>query len=84
MEARDWIGLVVVLAPVLIGLAYGLLRLIGRIPPPEGLPPGRRGGMSRVRPSGPLTDAPAYAQKLKREEEARRKEESGPSGPPEP
>lgn len=77
MELRDWIGLVVVLAPLWIGLGYGLLRLIRRIPPPEGVPPGRRGGAGRVRPGGvPVGDAPHYAQKLKRDEEkARRKRE---------
>lgn len=71
MELIDWVGLIVVLAPVWVGLGFGILRLLKRIPPPEGVPPGRRGGMSPgARLGVPTGDAPAYARRLKREAEA--------------
>ena len=77
MEPAEWIGLFFVLTPVWGGLVYGILRLTGRWQKPEGVPPGRHGGMGTIMrlPGG---DAPAYAQRLKREsEEDVRKETDG-------
>ena len=69
MEPLDWIGLFFALAPVWIGIGYGLLRLTGRVSRPEGVPQGRHGGMGRIDMAGaPLSDAPAYARELKRRE----------------
>lgn len=75
MELIDWVGLFFALTPLWAGLVYGVLRLTGRWPKPEGVPPGRRGGMSGPTWSGvPLGDAPAYGHRLKKqaEEEARK------------
>lgn len=81
MELSEWVGILFALTPVWVGLVYGILRLTKRVGPPEGLPPGRVGGMSRQSMSGgPWTDAPAYAQKLKREAEAEA-EARGSEGP---
>ncbi len=66
MDVPDWVGVAVALIPLWALLIYGVLRLTGRVGKSEGLPPGRTGGMSRIRPvSGiPLSDAPEYARKL--------------------
>jgi hypothetical protein len=66
----EWLGIVVFLIPLLALLIYGVLRLSGRVREPPGLPPGRRGGASRIGHSGvPLSDAPYYARKLNEEAE---------------
>lgn len=86
MELIDWIGLFFALTPVWAGLGYGLLRLTKRLPPPEGVPPGRVGGMSPGAAWGaPGGDAPAYAQKLRRDAEAeeRRRRDTARHPPPE-
>jgi hypothetical protein len=65
VELGDWIGIFFGLTPVWAGLVYGFLRLTGRWGKPEGVPPGRRGGMSPYGLMGgaPLSDAPYYARR---------------------
>jgi hypothetical protein len=65
VELIDWVGLFFALTPLWAGLFYGLMRLTGRWPRPDGVPPGRYGGMGHLRVPG--GDAPAYGHKLKRE-----------------
>ncbi|MDQ3915479.1 MAG: hypothetical protein M3323_09165 [Actinomycetota bacterium] len=89
MDLGDWIGLFFALAPVWAAVGYGLLRLTGLISKPEGLPPGRTGGMGRLGAAGfPLSDAPAYGRELNRkkaEEEAEAARNEAPeTRPPDP
>ena len=73
----DWVGLFFVLTPVWAALVYGVMRLTRRWSKPEGVPPGRYGGMGVF--GVPGGDAPAYGHRLKREaeEEARKKAGDG-------
>ena len=56
MDGSDWFGLVWLSVPVLSVLIYVALRLARKVGKPEGLPPGRRGGVSRH--PAPVSDAP--------------------------
>jgi len=63
MDGGDWFGLIAVPTPLLALLIYFALRLTGKVGKPEGLPPGRRGGVNRIGAmrGAPLSDAPYYA-----------------------